>query len=109
MSVHLAGIEEKFHAIDLHGQAGEDAVGLDVIQHVRLPEQDHVAVVGVHLFVDVLVQGGVAEVDRAALAEVTLEEGVELVEEFFAEIWEGLQGFRDILLELREDALLVIA
>jgi len=95
-------------AVQFHVEAAEQAVGLHVVEHVGLPEQHHVLVVGVHLLVHVLVQRGVAEVDRAALAEIAVEEVVQLLEKLVAEGGEWLERLVDVLLELREHALLVV-
>jgi len=76
---------------------------------VRLPEQDHIPVVGIYLLVNILVQRGIAELDRAAFAEITLEESVQFIEQLFSEIGEGFQRRVDILLQQREHALLVVA
>jgi len=76
---------------------------------VGLPEQDHIAVVGVDLFVDLLVQGGVAEIDRAAFAEIALKEGVELIKEFFTKFREVFEGLVNIPFEFGEDPVLIVA
>lgn len=84
------GVEVESCAVQFHVEAAEQAVGLHVVEHVGLPEQHHVLVVGVHLLVHVLVQRGVAEVDRAALAEIAVEEVVQLLEKLIAEGGERL-------------------
>jgi len=102
-------IEEEFHAVQLHLKRAEQAVGLDVVEHVRLPEEHHVLVVGVHALVDVLMQRRMAEVNRAALAEIAAEEGIEFVEEFFAEFRKRHEGRVNVVLQPGEDAVLVVA
>jgi len=43
--------------VHLRAHRVEEAVGLDVVEHVRLPEEHHVPVIGVDLLVDMLVGG----------------------------------------------------
>ena len=76
---------------------------------MRLPEEHHIPVVGVHPLVHVLMQGRVAEVDRAALAEIAFKEGVELVKEFLAKFREVPDRKVNILFELWEYTVLVVA
>jgi len=102
------GVEEEFLPIQLDLEAFEQAVGLHVVEHVGLPEEHHVLVVGVHLLVDVLVKRGIAEVDRAALAEIAVEEVVQLLEKLVAEGGKRLERLVDVLLQLGENALLVV-
>ena len=76
---------------------------------MRFPEQHHVAVVGVDTRVDVLVQRRVTEVDGAAFAEVAVEEGVELVEQFLVERREGRKRGAHVGQQARRDPLEVAA
>jgi CRP-like cAMP-binding protein len=57
----------------------------------------------------ILVQSRIAKIDRTAFAEVALEEGIELVEQFFTKIGKWLDRFVDVRLQLREPALLLVA
>jgi hypothetical protein len=105
----LAGIEIKIDPIHLNLKAVEDPVRLDVIKHVGLPEEDYVPVIGVNLFVNVLVQGGIAEIYGAAFTEIALEKGEKLIEEFFAELGERFQSGVDILFKMGKNTFGVVA
>jgi hypothetical protein len=101
-------IEEELLAVQLHVEILEQPVGLDIVKHVRLPEQHHVLVVGIDLLVHALVQRRVAEVDRAALAEIPVKEVVQFLKKLVAESRERFQRGVDVLLKLWEHALGVI-
>jgi len=102
-------IEKELLPVYLRFHALEQAVGLDVVEHVGLPEEHHVLVVGIDLLVDVLVQRRIAEVDRAALAEVAVEKVVQLLEQLLAEGRERLERLVDVVLKPGEYALGVVA
>ena len=70
---------------------------------------DHIPVVGVDALINVVVEGGVAKVDAAALAEIAAEEVVELVEQFLAEGGvERPAGGVDVIHEPGKDALGIV-
>ena len=77
-------------AVQFHVEAAEQAVGLHVVEHVSLPEKHHILVVGIDLLIDVLVQRCIAKVYRSALAEIAVEEVVQLLEKLIAEGGERL-------------------
>lgn len=99
--LQLGNIEKELSIVYLHLHALKQAVGLYIVEHVGLPEQHDVLVVSIDLLVDVLVQRRIAEVDRTALAEVAVEEVVQLLEKLIAETGERFERLVDVLLKLR--------
>ena len=95
--LHGGAVEEEGMAVDLHGEVVEEAVGLHVVEHVSLPEEDDILLVGVNPLVNAHVLGRVGEADGAAAGEVAGEKGMELVEQFLAEFREGFDPFVDFL------------
>jgi hypothetical protein len=56
------------------------------------PEEHHILVIGIDFFVDIVVEGGIVEVDGAVLGKISVEEGIEFVEEFITETGVLLSG-----------------
>jgi hypothetical protein len=90
--LQLRDIEVEAKAVHFHRHALEEAVGFDIVEAGGLPKQHHILLVGVDLLVDALVVGGEEEADGAAFGEVASEEGVEFVEQLFAEVGEVFEG-----------------
>lgn len=102
-------VKKELSTVYLHLHALEQAVGLDVVEHMGFPEQHDILVIGIDLLVDVLVQRRIAEIDRTALAEVAVEEVVQLLEKLIAEARERIEHLVDVLLKFREHAHGVVA
>jgi hypothetical protein len=102
-------VKVKAETVHLHIHAVEETVGLDVVEHVGLPEERHIPVIGVDLFVHPFVKRGMVETDGAGFGEIAAEKGIEAVKEFLAELGERFQCPVNVFFQAREDALFVVA
>jgi hypothetical protein len=66
---------------------------------VGFPEENHILGVGIDSFIDIIVEGGIVEIDRAVLSEVAMKERVKFIEEFISEVGVLCKGTVNIFFE----------